>query len=63
MPYYSGLSRLFERIDLFIWKMRHHDEMIMELEMELEQAQDEIAHLRGLLARTQDKTAKKEEND
>lgn len=36
---------IFEKISLFIWKMRHHDEIIQELEADLEAAEDEIHRL------------------
>ena len=37
---------IFERIGLFIWKMRHHDEIIQQLETELDEAQEEINRLK-----------------
>lgn len=35
-----------ERISLFIWKMRNHDQIIQELEADLEAAEDEIHRLK-----------------
>lgn len=37
---------IFERISLFIWKMKHHDEIVRQLEAELDEAQDEIDRLK-----------------
>lgn len=40
-----------ERISLFIWKMRNHDQMIQELEAELDAAEDEIIRLKNEIAK------------
>ena len=42
---------IFERIGLFIWKMRHHDEIIQQLETELDEAEDEIQRLKNEVER------------
>lgn len=47
----------FERLRLLIWKIRHHDELMIELSEELEEKADEIDRLRAENARLKRKIA------
>lgn len=43
--------RLTERIAIFVWKIRHHDQIIQGLEADLEAAEDEIDRMKNELKR------------
>lgn len=53
MSYYYGLSRMFERISLAIWKMRNFDAIVSGLEQDLDKAQAENARLREKIMQLQ----------
>lgn len=46
---------IWERIGDFIWKMRHHDEILQTLEAQLEEARLENARLQEKIAILQQK--------
>lgn len=54
--------RFTERVGLLIWKLRHHEEMLQELEAELEQAYDEIDALKREIKRLKEARRREESN-
>ena len=45
----------FERLGTLIWKIKHHDEIVISLERDLEEAQDKIEELKLELEKAKEK--------
>jgi len=53
-PYYY-LQRRIERIGIWIWQARHHDEIVQSLQEDLDAAEAEITRLQQKITRLQQK--------
>lgn len=53
-PYYY-LQRRIERIGIWIWQARHHDEIVQSLQEDLDAAEAEIARLQQKITTLQQK--------
>lgn len=55
-PYYY-LQRRIERIGIWIWQARHHDEIVQSLQEDLDRAEAEILRLQQKVVSLQQKLA------
>ena len=53
-PYYY-LQRRIERISIWIWQARHHDEIVQSLQDDLDRAEAEITRLQQKITTLQQK--------
>ena len=52
---YHYLQRRIERIGIWIWQARHHDEIVQSLQEDLDAAEAEITRLQQKITRLQQK--------
>lgn len=60
-PYYY-LQRRIERIGIWIWQARHHDEIVQSLQEDLDRAEAEILRLQQKIATLQQKVVSLQQN-